>query len=131
MSLPFSYSLPTPKCTELASPIQIIAPSVESEPLQLEYPICIVYDLCLFKNLPSQFLELVMSGVIIDIVVSILGAFKLYNKRVRDAILYNVISIGGERSGVILGKRCHTWAPSGELSVPPDADLIYGFPDVG
>jgi len=102
MSLPFSYSLPTPKCTELASAIQIIAPSVESGPLQLEYPIRIVYDLCLFKNLPSQFLELVMSGVIIDIVVSILGAFKLYNKRVRDAILYNAIIIGGESSGIVL-----------------------------
>lgn len=77
-----------------------------------------------------------MSGVIIDVVVSILGAFKLYNKRVRDAILYNVISIGWQRSEIIprelfWERRCDTWAPSGELSVPPDADLIYGFLDVG
>ena len=77
-----------------------------------------------------------MSGVIIDVVVSILGAFKFYNKRVRDAILHNVISIGRECSEIIprnhFGRDgCHTWAPSGELSVPPDADLIYGFLDVG
>jgi len=107
-----------------------------SSPLQLEYPIRMIYDLCLLNDLPSQSLKLVMSGVIINVVVSILDAFKPYNKRVRDAILYNLISIGQERSEIIARelfweRRCHTWAPSGELSVPPDADLIYGFLDVG
>jgi len=108
----------------------------KSRSLQLECPIRIVYDLCLFNNLPSQFLELAMSGVIIDVVIPIPGAFKLYNKRVCDAILYNIISIGRKRSEIISRvsfwkRQCHTCAPSGELSVPPDADLIYGFLDVG
>jgi len=91
----------------------------------------------LFKDLASEFLEFIMSGVIIDVVISVFGAFKFYDKCVRDAILHNAIGTYREifkgyfHRRTILGKTKHTWIPSGELSVPPDADLIYGFLEVG
>ena len=78
-----------------------------------------------------------MSGVIIDVVIPVLRAFKFYDKCVRDAILHNEISTYREtfqkyfHRRTILGKTEHTWSPSGELSEPPDADLIYGFLEVG
>jgi 6-phosphogluconate dehydrogenase len=91
----------------------------------------------LFKDLASEFLEFIISGVIIDVVISVFGAFKFYDKCVRDAILHNAIStyrgfFGGYfHRRTILGKTKHTWIPSDELSVPPDADLIYGLLEVG
>ena len=105
-------------------------------PLQLEYPINKVYNLRPFKDLASEFLEFVMNGVIIDVVIPVLRAFKFYDKCVRDAILQNKISTYPENlrsisTGKSLGKTEHTWSPSGELSEPPDADLIYGFLEVG
>lgn len=42
-----------------------------------------------------------MCRVVIDVVISILGVFELYNKCVRDAILYNVINAGMEGRATI------------------------------
>jgi hypothetical protein len=96
--------------------------------LRLEFPINKVDDLRLFKDFASEFLEFVMSRVIVDVVIPVLRAFKFHNKCVRHAILH----IGRFfHRRTILGKTGHTWSPSGELSVPPDADLIYGFLEVG
>lgn len=66
-------------------------PVREPSPLQLEYPINKIYDLRPFKDLGSEFLEFVMSGVIIDVVIPVLRAFKFYHKCVRDTILHNAI----------------------------------------
>ena len=119
------------------SSAMLSSPPVASSPLQLEYPISKVYDLRLFNDLASEILELPMSGVIIDVVISVLGASKFYDKCVRNTILHNAIRTYREIFGryfhrrSILGKTEHTWIPSGELSVPPDADLIYGCPEDG
>jgi hypothetical protein len=53
-------------------------PVREPSPLQLEYPINKIYDLRPFKDLGSEFLEFVMSGVVIDVVIPVLRAFKFY-----------------------------------------------------
>jgi hypothetical protein len=90
-----------------------------------------------FKDLASENLELAMSRVIIDVVISVLGVSEFYNKCVRNVILHNAISTYWEvfegyfHRRTISGKTEHTWIPSSELSVPPDADLIYGCPEVG
>jgi len=69
-----------------------------------------------------------VSGVVIDVVIPVLRAFKFYHKCVRDTILHNAI-VPQEKP--FWEKSEHTWSPAGELSVPPDADLIYGFLEVG
>jgi hypothetical protein len=103
-------------------------PVRKPSPLQLEYPINKIYDLRPFKALGSEFLEFVMSGVVIDVVIPVLCAFKFCHKCVRDTILHNAI-VPHEKP--FWEKSEHTWSPSCELSVPPDADLIYGFLEVG
>jgi len=103
-------------------------PVREPSPLQLEYPINKIYDLRPFNGPGSEFLEFLMSGVVIDVVISVLRAFKFHQKCVRDTILHNAI-VPQEKP--LREKSEHTWSPSGELSVPPDADLIYGFLEVG
>jgi len=105
-------------------------PVREPSPLQLEYPINKIYDLRPFKDLQvaSEFLEFIMGGVVIDVVIPVLRAFKFHHKCVRDTILHNAIVPQGKP---FWEKSEHTWSPSGELSVPPEADLIYGFIEVG
>ena len=69
-----------------------------------------------------------MNGVVIDVVIPVLHALKFHHKCVRDTILHNAIV---PQKKPFWEKSEHTWSPSGELSVPPDADLIYGFLEIG
>jgi len=96
----------------------------------LKHPICKIHDLRLLQHHFRQLLEHAMHGVNIDIIIPILRRLELKNKGVRDSIL-QTRSDHARLFPQTKEKPAHTCKPSGELSVPPEADLIYGFKDVG
>ena len=55
--------------------------------LLFKHPIGEVYNLSIFKNLASEFLEGLMSWVVIDIVISIRRTLKFNHECMRHAIL--------------------------------------------